>query len=75
MLPLAHFFDRFWSGVGRMMAEFSALFLTLPWAADTSSASFESAVMGLGFAVFMSAIYGASEGDSAVRDWREAGGK
>ncbi len=73
--PWHIFFDRFWSGFGRMMAALSAVFLIAPLFSDTSSASFESAVIGLGFAVFMSALYGVSEGESAVRGWRLVGGK
>ncbi len=33
-------------------------------------ATFESALSGLFFAVLLSAVYGYSEGDRAVRDWR-----
>jgi hypothetical protein len=64
------FFDRFWIGFGRMMAGFSAVFIIGPLIADTSSTSFESAVFGLLFAVVCSGIYGFSEGESAVRAWR-----
>ncbi len=65
------FLDGFWSGFGRMMAGFSAVFLIGSLIADTSSAGFGSARVGLLFAVVASGIYGYSEGDSAVREWRE----
>jgi hypothetical protein len=65
------FFERFWGGFGRMMAGFSAIFVLGSMIADTSSATFESAVFGLLFAVACSAIYGYSEGDKAIREWRE----
>jgi hypothetical protein len=68
--PRPVFWRDFWSGFGRMMAVFCAVFLVLPLFTDTSSASFGSALLGLLFAVIVSAIYGHSEGESAVREWR-----
>jgi hypothetical protein len=53
-----------------MMACFSGLFLIAGLFVDTSYATFESALFGLAFADFCSTIYGYSEGDGAVRDWR-----
>ncbi|MGH6661157.1 MAG: hypothetical protein ACREB6_06435 [Rhodospirillales bacterium] len=64
------FFNGFWNGFGRFMAIFSACFIILPLFADTSSASFGSAIGGLLIAVVFSLIYGYSEGEDAVREWR-----
>ena len=64
------FFNGFWNGFGRMMAFFSVCFIILPLFADTSSAYFGSAILGLLFAVVVSVIYGYSEGEVAVREWR-----
>jgi hypothetical protein len=68
--PWHIFWPGFWSGFGRMMAIFSAVLLVVPWFADTSFVSFGSAMGGLFFAVLCSVVYGYSEGDAAVRHWR-----
>ena len=65
------FFKMFWNGFGRMMAGFCAIFLIAPLFADTTYAYFGSVQLGLLFAVVVSVVYGYSEGDRAVRDWRE----
>jgi len=64
------FFQGFWSWFGRMMSGFCAVFLITPLFIDSSSASFETAVIGLLFAVLVSAVYGASEGDVSARNSR-----
>ncbi len=55
-----------------LLAVFVLAFLVLTLFADTSSASFGTAMTGLAFAVLCSAVYGTSRGEEAVRDWRNA---
>jgi len=62
------FFTEFWGAFGRMMAVFSVFFVVVGLFVDTSAASFESAQGGLVFALVISAIYGASEGDVLARE-------
>lgn len=53
-----------------MMAAFLAfLLLVIPFA-DQSFASFGSAFWGMYFIAFLSAVYGYSAGEDAVRKWR-----
>jgi hypothetical protein len=65
------FFDGFWRGFGPGMALFSIFYVCLSVFADTSLASFESAIIGLVFAMIVSAIWGYDKGESAIREWRE----
>lgn len=64
------FWPAFWAGFGRMVAGASVLCVGTAMYLGTGSADFESAVIGWAILLIVSAIYGWSEGDAAVREWR-----
>lgn len=65
------FWVHFWGAFGRAMAVAVVVLVIAAFVADTQYANFFSAVTGITFAAILSAIYGYSEGEEAVRRWRE----
>ena len=65
------FLKAFWPGFGRMMAGFIVLLLVLHFGWDVTPIGLDDAVVGLLLGAVVSAIYGYSEGATAVCAWRE----
>jgi hypothetical protein len=65
------FWSRFWVIFGKMMAVFVGFLGLAVIFGDTTNASFFSAVAGFVFSTLICAIAAYSEGEDAVRKWRD----
>lgn len=65
------FFDGFWIGFGQFVGAGFFFFCVLFPFSGSLSLSVEGMLMGGGGWIFLAAVYGASQGDAAVKAWRE----
>lgn len=65
------FFEGFWLGFGKFVGAGFFFFCVLFPFSGSLSLSVEGILMGGGFWILLSALFGASQGELAVRRWRE----
>lgn len=69
------FFEGFWIGFGRFVGAGFLFFCVLFPFSGSLSLTLEGVLMGGSFWIFLSALFGANQGEAAVRKWRERKGQ